>query len=133
MIGLDQVAGWFDPGVVTSRKDLETTELVSADDVSTMLAGNDVTVIDVRGRSEWELGHLPGVDNIPVGYLTERLSEIPTSKPVVVYCQSGSRSAIAASVLQAAGLENVMKYDGGFAEWSRQKRPVERETPELVA
>jgi hydroxyacylglutathione hydrolase len=133
MIGLDQVAGWFDPAVVSARKDLETTGQISADDLAAKLDRNEVTVIDVRGHAEWELGHLPGVENIPVGYLTERLSEIPASKPVVVHCQSGSRSAIAASVLQAAGVENVVNYEGGFAEWSSQKRPVEREAPELVA
>lgn len=133
MIGLDQAAGWFDPAVVTSRRDLETTPQISADELAAKLDRNEVTVIDVRGRAEWELGHMPGVENIPVGYLTERLSEIPASKPVVVHCQSGSRSAIAASVLQAAGVKNVVNYGGGFAEWSREKRPVELEAPELVA
>jgi hydroxyacylglutathione hydrolase len=132
MIGLDQVAGWFDPAIITSRTDLETTAQISADELAAKVDRDEVTVIDVRGRAEWELGHLPGVENIPVGYLTERLAEVPTSKPVVVHCQSGSRSAIAASVLQAAGVKNVINYGGGFSEWSRQKRPIERETPELV-
>jgi hydroxyacylglutathione hydrolase len=132
MIGLDQVAGWFDPAIITSRTDLETTAQISADELAAKVDRDEVTVIDVRGRAEWELGHLPGVENIPVGYLTERLAEVPTSKPVVVHCQSGSRSAIAASVLQAAGVKNVINYGGGFSEWSRRKRPIERETPELV-
>ena len=69
-----------------------------------MVARGEATVVDVRGRAEWEAGHLPGVPNIPLGYLAERLAELPTDKPVVVHCQGGARSAIAASVLQARGL-----------------------------
>ena len=84
-------------------------------------------MIDVRGRSEWQAGHLPGVPNIPVGYRTDHLGEIPGSKPVVVHCQIGASSAIAASVLQVHGLTNVVNLTGGFAEWRKQKLPIERE------
>ena len=91
------------------------------------LTRDELTVIDVRGRSEWDAGHLPGVPNIPVGYLTDHLREIPTSRPLVVQCQSGARSAIAASVLQANGLTNVVNLTGGFDEWQKQKLPVEHQ------
>ena len=86
----------------------------------------DVAVIDVRGHAEWESGHIPGVENIPVGSLAERIGELSRDKPVVVHCQSGARSAIAASVLQARGFENVVNLTGGFAEWQKQQRPVVR-------
>ncbi|MBW3535148.1 MAG: glycerol-3-phosphate acyltransferase, partial [Gemmatimonadetes bacterium] len=82
-------------------------------------------VLDVRGRAEWESGHLPGVENIPVGFLTDRLGEIPRDRPVVVQCQGGGRSAIAASVLQAHGYDNVANLPGGFVEWEAQGHPVE--------
>ena len=75
-------------------------------------------MIDVRGRSEWEAGHLPGVPNIPVGFLVKRLAEVPRDRPVVVHCQAGSRSAIAASVLQANGITNVVNLTKGFQEWA---------------
>ena len=75
-----------------------------------------VTVLDVRGHSEWEAGHLPGVENIPVGYLAERVREIPTDRPVVLHCQGGTRSAIAASLLRAKGLRRVANFGGGFVQ-----------------
>jgi hydroxyacylglutathione hydrolase len=86
-----------------------------------------VTVLDVRGRAEWEAGHLPGVENIPVGYLDERLDEIPGDRPVVLYCQGGTRSAIAASLLRARGRRNVVNYGGGYAEWQAAGQPVEQQ------
>jgi len=78
---------------------------------------------------------LPGVQNIPVGYLTERIAELPASKPVVVQCQAGTRSAIAASLLQARGLTNIMNLTGGYSAWVARNLPVEREerVPEPIA
>ncbi len=113
---------------------LDTVQQISAPELAERMETGDVAVIDVRGRSEWEAGHLHGVPNIPVGSLNDRLREIPVSKPVVVYCQSGARSAIAASVLHANGLTNVMNLTGGIAEWQRRKLPVDREeiSAELV-
>ena len=131
MIGLDRVAGYFSTDVIgswaASDRDLATVSQISAPDLARRLKSGDVTVIDVRGRSEWEAGHLPGVPNIPVGYLVDHLREIPKTKPVVVHCQSGARSAIASSVLQAHGFNNVVNLTNGFAEWQKQNLPVERD------
>jgi hydroxyacylglutathione hydrolase len=140
MIGLDQVAGYFNTDVVSkwaasSGQELETIQQIDASELASRMRNNEVTVIDVRGHAEWEGGHIPGVDNIPVGYINDRLAEVPASKPVVVQCQSGSRSAIAASVLQASGIKNVINLTGGISEWIAQDLPLEREekTPEMVA
>ena len=130
MIGLDRVAGVFGGDAVaawvTAGRALESVAQTTANELARMLARGDVAVVDVRGHTEWEAGHVPGVPNIPVGYLTERLAELPTDKPVVVYCQSGSRSAIAASVLQARGLTNVVNLAGGFAAWEHAGLPTAR-------
>lgn len=137
MIGLDRVTGYFGTDVIgawaTAGHELSTVPQISAQAVAERLKSGTITVIDVRGRSEWEAGHLPGVSNIPVGYLTERLSEVPSSTPVVVHCQSGARSAIAASVLQASGRTNVVNLTGGFAEWQKQSLPVEHEAGTLAS
>ena len=96
-------------------------------------SGGAVSVIDVRGRSEWEAGHLPGVPNIPVGFLVKRLAEVPRDRPVVVHCQAGSRSAIAASVLQANGITNVVNLTKGFQEWAAAGLPVEQASGAVAA
>ena len=69
---------------------------------------------------------------IPVGYLAERLDEIPTDRPVVLHCQGGARSAIAASVLQARGLDNVVNMVGGFVVTDRMLQMFTRKKPKPV-
>ncbi len=130
MVGLDRAVGYFssdtiDAWAAVGNNKLDTVEHISTQHLAEKMKSGEVHVVDVRGESEWAAGHLPGVRNIPLGYLTERLGELPDGKPVVVQCQSGARSAIAASVLEAQGRTNVLNLTGGFAEWARQKLPVE--------
>ncbi len=129
MIGLDRFAGYFGVDAVTgwvrSGRELATIRQLGAAELAAQMARDAVAVIDVRGHSEWEAGHLPGVPNIPVGYLVQRLAEVPRDRPVVVQCQAGARSAIAASVLQAKGIPNVLSLSNGYEEWEAAGLPVE--------
>ena len=63
----------------------------------------------------------------PERLLADRLEELPRGKPIVVQCQSGARSSIAASVLKARGVAQVLNLAGGFAEWEAAGLPVERD------
>jgi hydroxyacylglutathione hydrolase len=130
MIGLDALAGWFGAGAVNAwagaGRTLGTVESASIEDVEAALESDTAEVLDVRARSEWDAGHLPGARNIPLPTLLARLDDIPPDRRVVLQCQTGNRSVIAASLLRARGFENIANYPGGFAEWSRSGRPVER-------
>ena len=70
-------------------------------------------------------GPPPGSAQHPGGYLLARRDELPRDRPLVLHCGSGARSAIAASVLQAAGMTNVVNLVGGYAEWVLRGLPVE--------
>ena len=76
-------------------------------------------MLDVRNRSEWEEGHVPGARLVPLPELSARLEELRGAGRIAVHCQGGSRSAVAASVLRAAGFADVTNVDGGFAAWLR--------------
>ena len=84
-----------------------------------------VTVVDVRSANEWNEGHVPGAMHIPLGYLVDRASEIPAGKPVVVQCQSGGRSSIAASILERAGFRAVANLTGGLGAWTAAGLPLD--------
>ncbi len=130
MIGLDRVAGHFGSEVIdawaAAKRPLGAVPQTTSRKLAEQIRHGTATVLDVRGRSEWEAGHLPGVHNIPVGYLADRLGEIPRDRPVVVHCQSGARSAIAASLLRARGFTNVVNLSGGLADWEAAGNPIER-------
>ncbi len=133
MIGLDRVAGYFEPGAVdawaTAGREVWTIPQMTPREVARRMATGDVAVLDVRGQSEWTAGHVPGVSNIPAGYIADDIASLPTDRPLVLHCQSGGRSAIAASVLRARGMANVFNMSGGFAAWSAQGNPVDVEQP----
>jgi hydroxyacylglutathione hydrolase len=130
MIGLDRVVGYVCAGAVdewaTLGHALQVVHSASVDEANAQWRQGQVTVLDVRGATEWESGHVPGAVHIPLGDLAARLSELPNDQPVLVHCQSGSRSAIAASVLQLHGRTDVVDVHGGLTEWTRRGLVVER-------
>lgn len=73
------------------------------------------TLLDVRTPGEYAGGHLDGAVNIPVDALASRIGELPADKPVVVYCRSGRRSAIAAELLTDKGFK--VTDIGTMADW----------------
>jgi rhodanese-related sulfurtransferase/glyoxylase-like metal-dependent hydrolase (beta-lactamase superfamily II) len=132
-IGFDNVGGYLAGGMnaLASRDDLmERTERVTAPALAEWLGGSrtDLTatpvVIDVRSEAEYAGGHVVGSLNIPLTHLKERFGEISADRPIVVHCEGGYRSAIAASLLQQLGHTGVYDLVGGFKAWSAAKLPA---------
>ncbi len=135
MIGLDRVAGSFGLDALGAwthaGRPLASFGRISARELSKRL-GEGAAVVDVRSRDEWQAGHIPGVLHIPAGEIADRVDELPQGRPLVVHCQGGGRSAIAASLLNARGLTEVLDLPGGFAEWEREGLPVARNSDGLA-
>ncbi len=70
------------------------------------------TVVDVRSEAEFRGGAYRGAINVPLPALGAKLHRIPKDRPVVVYCASGSRSAMAARMLRKAGFSDVSNAGG---------------------
>ncbi|ERG69381.1 molybdopterin-synthase adenylyltransferase MoeB [Segniliparus rugosus] len=77
------------------------------------------TLVDVREDSEWARGHIAGAKHIPLGRIeaAAKAGEIPAGRMVVVYCALGPRSAHAARLLKASGVDDVGELKGGLAAW----------------
>ena len=77
--------------------------------------------VDVREPDEWDEGHIPGAIYTGRGRLEQRIEGLvpDKSRPLVVYCSAGSRSAFAAKVLEELGYVNVVNLAGGFSDWKR--------------
>ena len=96
----------------------------------------DTLVLDVREGEEYAQGRIPGALLIPRGVLEPKAAaDSPArdsqlgdpARPIIVYCGSGARSALAAVTLQELGFRNVRSMAGGFQAWSREDRVVERD------
>lgn len=127
-IGLDRVGGWFAVQALAEWSQgggpLERVAQVTATGIAGRVDGREVTIVDVRNDSEWAHGHLRGALHIPLGALASRVAEIPAGRPVVVHCQGGTRSAIAASILLGHGVRDVSNMRGGYADWERAGLPT---------
>jgi hydroxyacylglutathione hydrolase len=82
-------------------------------------------ILDVRRKGEYEMGHVPSAQHIPLDQLPRRISEVAQNGPLAVICASGYRSSIASSLLQREGFPNVMNVAGGTAGWVRAGYAVE--------
>ena len=80
----------------------------------------DLQVVDVRSPGETAGGAIPGAVAVPLPQLTERIAELDPARPTVVYCASGYRSSIAASVLAGDGFRDVSDLLGGYDAWKGQ-------------
>ena len=131
-IGFDHVAGYLQDGLesLKSRPDLTThTERVSAQLAAERAApagrNKPPLLLDVRTPSERAEKRISGSVGLPLNHVGDRLSEVPTDRPVLVYCAGGYRSSIAASLLQHHGYTDVSEIAGGIAAWEAAKLPME--------
>jgi len=131
IIGLDRVRGYAAADVVPAwqARGHATARVgqIDAEDVARRLDAGTAHVIDVRSATEWQAGHIPGAHHIPLGELQRKAGTVPRKRPVIVHCQGGARSAIAASLLQAEGLSDVLNLAGGLNEWRAAGLAVEEE------
>ncbi len=100
---------------------------IDATDAAVRLDSDDAPVfLDVRERDEWDEGHIPGAVFIPRGNLESRVETALTdkSRPVVVYCAVGARSAFAAKSLVELGYDDVVSLAGGYTDWKRNGFPT---------
>jgi molybdopterin/thiamine biosynthesis adenylyltransferase/rhodanese-related sulfurtransferase len=89
---------------------------------------DELVLVDVREKNEWDEGYIPGALHIPRGFLELRVEEaIPDkSKQVLLYCAGGTRSLIAGNTLKQMGYENVISLAGGFSQWKSSGLPFKQ-------
>jgi len=112
-IGYDNIVGELDGGMdawTSVGRDMAQIDLTGPKDL------DDRHVLDVRQRSEYLDGHLPGAVHVELGDIPERAAEVP-DEPTVVMCGHGERAMGAASLLQRAGHHHVAVLDGGPQDW----------------
>jgi rhodanese-related sulfurtransferase len=126
-IGFDLVVGFLDGGIhaLEDRDDLiQHTRRVSAEEAESILAARpQPLVLDVRTPQEWQTTRIDPSVNIPLNHLIERVADVPRDRTVVVLCEGGYRSSIAASLLQQRNFTDVVEIAGGMAGWEAARTP----------
>jgi hydroxyacylglutathione hydrolase len=111
-VGLFDIAGWREGGGE------EQVEPVTIEELERRLANDEIVLYDVRENDERDAGFIPGSCHLPYRNARQAAENgLLDDRPIVTICESGSRAAIAASVLHAAGFDARPVLDGGLVEW----------------
>lgn len=121
-VGYDNTLGFLKGGIEAWRaagRDVDTIESISAAEFAFRLRKQPLKIFDVRKPGEWEAGHVASAEHVPLGELNAHMAEFSVQEPNYIHCQGGYRSMIAASILKARGVENVVDVAGGYGAISK--------------
>lgn len=113
----------FTVSCVNKKADSSDIKLVTADEMKQIIELEDVQVVDVRTASEFEAIRVKSAQNIDFNSPTfdKDIQKLDKSKPVVLYCKGGGRSAKCAKKLKDAGFEKIYDLEGGLSKWEHSK------------
>lgn len=102
---------------------------VGVTDAVQLINRKDAVIVDLREPNEFKSGRIPHARNIPAGRIGERVKELEKvkAKPLLLVCQTGSRSAEACASLLKSGFSDVVALSGGMAAWQQAGMPVEKD------
>ncbi len=128
-LGYEDILGHMTGGMESWTKSglpLSSIKVLSVHEIrARQQAGDEMLLVDLRDRREMDDGTVPGSKAIHLGKILERSSELPADRDIVLFCSSGNRGGIAASMLRNSGIDNVTIMLGGFLAWKKGGLPVE--------
>ena len=126
-IGFDDIVGYLDGGIEAWAREypVETIKSMRPKELRERL--NEVQVIDVRMKSEWDEGHIPSAIHFEGGRIAWEELPFPHDKPLAIQCAGGNRSMTVISVLKRRGYHNVIQVEGGFDRWRMHRFEVVRD------
>ena len=104
--------------VIACQEKANQTQMVTAEEMETLIKMENTQLIDVRTQEEFAKGHIEGAQNIVFDDDFEaKLTQLDKNKPIAVYCRTGKRSADCAEFLEKAGFTKIYDLDGGITQW----------------
>jgi len=126
-IGYDNLEGHLEGGIEAWARTypVEAVPSIKVTELHERL--DEVTVLDVRQTSEWEVGHIPNAIHFEGGRIAWDQLPFSHDKPLAVQCASGSRSMVAISVLRKRGFHNLIQVEGGMNQWKKHGFEIARD------
>lgn len=121
-IHLDRIRAFVLPQAALAAGETDAYATLSADQFEEAKKDGRAYVLDVRNDSEWAAGRMPEAVHHFLGHLRDE--ELPEDRRLLVHCQSGARSAIAASILKARGFREVEHLAGGFGKYEQEGHAI---------
>tara|TARA_B100001079_G_scaffold84721_1_gene72857 strand:- start:342 stop:1754 length:1413 start_codon:yes stop_codon:yes gene_type:complete len=125
-VGYDNTQGYLADGMKSweaAGKEVDTINRITAEELEQKMK-QDIVIIDVRKKSEFDSEHIEGVVNVPLNQINQHLEKFPKEQEFVLHCAGGYRSMIAASILQQRGWSQLTDVIGGFKSIKETTIPV---------
>jgi hydroxyacylglutathione hydrolase len=116
-VGYDYTIGYLKGGFTAWKaagKEIDQIISIDANQLADLQAKEDITILDVRKKSEYLSEHIRDAENTPLDLINDSMSNIDKNKTYYVHCAGGYRSMIFASILRARGYEKLIDVKGGF-------------------
>ena len=116
-VGFDHTIGYLKGGLEAWKnagKETDSITSVTADEVAKLNEQEELNILDVRRKSEFDSEHIVNAENAPLDYINDSMMKVDPSKTYYVHCAGGYRSMIFASILKARGFDNLVDVSGGF-------------------
>ncbi|MBP2046221.1 MBL fold metallo-hydrolase [Methanobacterium aggregans] len=126
-LGYDNIYGYLAGGFSSwfkSAGPVETIEPCSVHELRDKLEDPSIFLLDVRKEWEWEEEHIDGSHNIYIGILEEKLEDVPKDRSIILYCDTGYKAGIGASILKINGYINVTNVLGSIMAWKKAGYPT---------
>jgi hydroxyacylglutathione hydrolase len=126
-IGFDDLVGRLEGGIDAWAREYPVETIPNMDVKELRQRLDEVILIDVRQRSEWDEGHIPGAFHFEGGRVAWEDLRFPHDRPLAIQCSSGNRSMSVSSVLRRRGYSNVFQVEGGIKQWERNGFEIAKE------
>ena len=116
-VGYDYTIGYLKGGFNAWKeagKETDSIESIDAAELAGIMEKNEVNILDVRKKSEYQSEHLLKAENAPLDFINDSMAQLDKNKTYYVHCAGGYRSMIFNSILRARGYENLIDVKGGF-------------------
>lgn len=116
-VGFDHTIGYLKGGLEAWKnagKETDSITSVTAEEVAKLNEQEELNILDVRRKSEFDSEHIVNAENAPLDYINDSMMKVDPSKTYYVHCAGGYRSMIFASILKARGFDNLVDVSGGF-------------------
>jgi len=130
-VGYDNCLGYLAGGLSAWKaagKPINTLTSIDALQFAVDYDAKDIEILDVRKHGEYFKQHIPIAKHLPLTYINENIDQIPKNQTYYVHCAGGYRSVIAASILKAQGINNVINVAGGFNAIKKTSLPLSKTT-----
>jgi len=127
-VGFENVKGYLSGGIsswLSAGNPVDTLPSVEPEKFETMIKDNSKEILDVRRDGEFDTSHVKNSEHIPLAELSNRIAELDSGKEYLIYCRTGYRSMIAASLLRRKGIRSVVNVRKGIVGIMKTTAPIE--------